>query len=219
MKFPRGSRLRWARWALATSMMVGGVGVTLMACEEEPERCGVGEVYCADFGTCINLSNSRDHCGACGNACGSGERCIMSECTQQCENNEFDCDSSVGGLECVNLNSDRDNCGACDNACADSEICNARTCQACVAPRVRCLNACVDLMSNFQHCGACETPCTGDTPYCECGECVVEETGMECPSPDADADIDADVDADVDADADMDADGDMDADADTDADL
>lgn len=51
------------------------------ACAGDPELCCVGE--------CVDINNSHDHCGACGNACGLNQICVEGGCVA--------CDVTCGG--------------------------------------------------------------------------------------------------------------------------
>lgn len=81
--------------------------------------CDAGYGCCN--GTCIDLTNDLNNCGACGNACS------FPHATSVCSNGTFvltgcaagfaDCDGNpANGCE-VEIADDQDNCGACGNVC------------------------------------------------------------------------------------------------------
>jgi hypothetical protein len=77
--------------------------------------CGTDNPYtaCCD-GRCVSTEISQNHCGACGNPCGSNEVCELgncvcaTDCQEECPPGTTWC-----GVECVNTKTDRDHCGGC----------------------------------------------------------------------------------------------------------
>jgi len=85
-------------------------------CRGSLTRCG---------GECVDLQTNIDHCGECGNSCGSGGLfCGDGEC--QCIEDEF---SNCSGT-CVDLSSSTEHCGSCGNSCGEMEVCKEATCQS-----------------------------------------------------------------------------------------
>jgi PKD repeat protein len=97
--------------ALTTTRCTGG------------QSCPIGQEDCGGF--CSDLSTDENNCGACGQACGSGELCISGACTVSCPSGQTDC-----GGSCVNTDTDANNCGGCGQTCAVGEFCVAGECAA-----------------------------------------------------------------------------------------
>jgi len=84
------------------------------------ELCPAGQQLCDS--RCVDLQQSNQHCGACGNACGGGAICSgAAGCV--CPNGLTFCAG-----ECVNPSSDASHCGACSTFCAIGASCNQGTC-------------------------------------------------------------------------------------------
>src|SRR5690606_6748919 len=76
-----------------------------------------------------DTSTSTDHCGACGNACATGEMCRFGFCLDpNCTIGTANCDMADPDCE-TNISNDPANCGACGNACANGEVCRFGQCQ------------------------------------------------------------------------------------------
>lgn len=61
------------------------LAVTLLAlsgCTKTEEKCLSSSTECS--GTCVNLDNDMDHCGACGNACTASQACFVGNCVEFC---------------------------------------------------------------------------------------------------------------------------------------
>ncbi|AKV00693.1 hypothetical protein AKJ09_07356 [Labilithrix luteola] len=128
---------------------------------------------------------SRDHCGACGNACPADQDClpdVYGEPKCMCPGNETYCAG-----ECVDLATNRFNCGSCGYACREgvslysSGICTFGTCSLrCVQGRADCNgnmeDDCeTDTNSDPQNCGVCGKVCDAIAGQaCVGGQCVVE---------------------------------------------
>ncbi len=82
--------------------------------------CGLGEVRCE--GRCVRPDREPDHCGGCGQRCGSGQVCAAGTCADRCEGPLAAC----AGL-CVDLRNDPDHCGGCRRSCA-SGLCRDGSC-------------------------------------------------------------------------------------------
>src|SRR4051812_18605302 len=93
--------------------------------DSNPEQTCLGtSTMCGD--TCANLVSDNDNCGACGNACGTGEVCDNSQCTAvvgECPTGQMSCSGT-----CKDTQVDSNNCGACDVACATGYTCGAGVC-------------------------------------------------------------------------------------------
>lgn len=95
--------------------------------------CGPGLIECG--ASCVDASRDPAHCGGCGRACASTERCSAgtcacdpagpSDCAPGCPVGTQDC-----GGSCVDLARDPRHCGACGDACAVDELCVSGGCQA-----------------------------------------------------------------------------------------
>jgi hypothetical protein len=147
--------------------------------------CDGDEVVCGAL--CIDLTDDRDHCGACGRACAADETCVAAACVPACAADEV-CDGF-----CVELDRDPANCGACRRWCDSDEICEAGECvracdqscedeAVCVAGAcqcregfVACNGKCVDLVTDESNCGECDRGCDGQP--CGGGECQPDDCG------------------------------------------
>jgi YVTN family beta-propeller protein len=65
--------------------------LALAACGSKEKTCAADERLCGN--TCVSVQTDALHCGACGNACGTGEACQAGACTQ--------CAASCTGGQCV----------------------------------------------------------------------------------------------------------------------
>jgi hypothetical protein len=91
------------------------------------EQCALNShTLCAGAGECANLSDSDDHCGSCGNTCGTNETCISGQCEGNCGSGETYC--SQQGI-CTDTDTDDSNCGSCGNTCGSGETCVSGQCQ------------------------------------------------------------------------------------------
>jgi parallel beta-helix repeat protein len=140
---------------------------------------GGGGTSCSDPLTlcgesCVDLSSDPNHCGSCGNVCGSAESCEAGVCTavSACQEPLVQC-----GDSCVDLASNALNCGDCGITCAENEVCSAGACASvCAEGLTQCGQECVDVNIHIFHCGGCDQPCeSGQT--CEQGRCVGTSTG------------------------------------------
>jgi hypothetical protein len=122
---------------------------------------------------CANLGIDEDNCGACGRACGVGERCTNGSCALVCPSGQTEC---VDG--CHDLTTDRLNCGTCGKTCAAGQVCSASQClTSCGAPFQLCNGACVNTSIDPANCGDCGKPCA-ENFHCIQGGCV-----PGCPAP------------------------------------
>ena len=111
--------------------------------------CPDGELDCD--GSCTVVLRDPANCGACGQACGTGQVCIDGACG--CPTGRTMCHG-----QCVSITSDVSNCGACGRACPAHQFCTAGTC-SCALGEEFCGGACVDTVSNPLNCGFCGVTC------------------------------------------------------------
>ena len=87
--------------------------------------CAAGRSCCG--GGCVDLQSDRNHCGACGNACGGRQACCSGMCVDT-RSNEMHCgrcgnactrggSPSCCGGNCVDVSDDSRHCGECNNSC------------------------------------------------------------------------------------------------------
>jgi hypothetical protein len=87
--------------------------------------CGAGGTRCGE--TCAILASDPRHCGACGNACATGQVCDLGRCAASCSAALMACAGA-----CVDLKSSDAHCGSCGAACGTGTSCAMGTC-ACPA--------------------------------------------------------------------------------------
>ncbi len=148
--------------------------------------CDTGLTSCAAEGgamVCANTRTDSNHCGACGQRCGSGQRCVNSACV--CETGETACGTGSAAF-CIDAQTDVRNCGACGNRCATQPNASGATCASAMC-RAVCSqgfgdcdsafgNGCeIDLGRNANHCGGCGMACpmeAGVQRVCVAGRCA-----------------------------------------------
>ncbi|MDC0680585.1 MXAN_6577-like cysteine-rich protein [Sorangium atrum] len=181
------------RSALSSAALLLAAGVVLAAsCAESPEASG----ECADGlsrcnGECVELQANAEHCGACGDACEEGQRCVEGRCGEGGGGEGGgDIGSGVGGGEgcregqtdcsgrCVNVEIDPRNCGDCDVACAEGRVCADGSC-ACAGDLTECDGACVDVRSDRLNCGECGSSCA-PAQQCVDGACTCPDGLADC---------------------------------------
>ena len=151
---------------LALALVAGSLGAWWFRtayCPQSQQRCD---------GVCVDLAQNNLHCGACGNPCGAGARCVAGVCSLSCTEGLSLCDSA-----CRDLSTDRANCGACGHGCASGEVCSAGRCAvSCGGGLSICGDACRDLRTDRANCGACRHACASGE-VCTAGHCVTSCAG------------------------------------------
>ncbi len=136
-----------------------------------------------------------DNCGACGNKCGAGQKCVVGEQDRpscMCDPGLTFCQTGekhgIPQGYCVDVSSSVGNCGACGNSCVafavglgQSPLCDFGKCA------VRCLDGWADCngsrsdgcetdtKSDPRNCGGCGITCDLSLGQaCVAGKCVVE---------------------------------------------
>lgn len=119
----------------------------------KPEPCPSGKTSCGQ--ACVDLQADTKHCGACNNACPSGEVCNSGKCEGTCKAPKTDCNGS-----CVDTQTNTSHCGGCGKACKPSESCTAGQCKSkCPSGEVSCNGVCVDTSKDSKNCGQCGNSC------------------------------------------------------------
>lgn len=155
------------------------------------EICGPSEDCCDDV--CTNISSTSAHCGACGSACPTDQRCSKGACV--CPTSTGDCD---GDDTCeTDLLRSNDHCGACGRVCEAGTTCSGGGCTcgstACKPGETCCGDPgneyCAALDTDTQNCGACGTVCARGE-VCNSGSCECEAGLANCDdNPDCETDI------------------------------
>jgi hypothetical protein len=151
----------------------GPGGCTMGSCHAGRADCNGSAVD----GCETELTTDRAHCGACGEACGSGQVCASGACVASCGVGLVSC-----GGACVDLANDPAHCRACDVTCPTvahaTAVCAAGRCGfVCHDTHADCdreaSNGCeVDLSASAVHCGRCDRACRAGEA-CAAGSCVV----------------------------------------------
>ncbi|MBN1770649.1 MAG: hypothetical protein JXB32_05265, partial [Deltaproteobacteria bacterium] len=140
-------------------------------------ECHVPQVECG--GACVDLQTDRAHCGACDEACETGEVCVDGACATSCPAGQDVCDD-----RCVELQTDRAHCGACDEACETGEVCVDGACAtSCPGAQIECGGSCIDPDTDRAYCGA-SGDCTGTEAGAACADgevCVDGACATSCP--------------------------------------
>jgi hypothetical protein len=144
------------------------------------DACDAGYASCdgqVSTGCETNTQTDSAHCGACGAACASGQRCADGICV---------CDPAAcrevggcrAGLGCqpTDFQSNPANCGTCGTVCRfahASARCESGTCVMgmCDTGWDDCdgqmdTGCEVNILTDNAHCGACGNACSGATPVC-----------------------------------------------------
>jgi hypothetical protein len=136
--------------------------------KKHKKKCKGGTLKCGKV--CVTASTDASNCGACGNACGSGQACVGGVCqsppsTGTCPTGQIRC-----GGGCVDPKSDESHCGGCGNACQGNLTCLSGTCGCADASDTQCGTLCVDTRDDDDHCGGCGTSCSA-SQTCVGGQC------------------------------------------------
>lgn len=173
------------------------------SCTPDSSPYGFGCTFTCkiDFGDCDklpasgcekNLSNDKEHCGACDYNCDTAlgtahgtTQCVNSVCQITCDPAWGNC--SVGNDGCETPIVTLQNCGACGVPCtpqhATGASCASATCTAsgCSSGWDNCntnwSDGCEQQTNTLQHCGACNTACTapvGGSADCSSGSCQTQ---------------------------------------------
>ena len=154
----------------------------ILSCDENFENCdGIISNGCE-----VNILNSNNHCGDCGNICHESSICIEGSCV--CVDQSLDCDSNTqNGCETDGKN-DMNNCGGCGVRCPQSQsffsICSNGKCieNQCSNGLGNCDlqggNGCeTNLLISSYNCGACGKTCSllPNVNYATCtnGNCEI----------------------------------------------
>ncbi|MBO4350392.1 MAG: SH3 domain-containing protein [Proteobacteria bacterium] len=145
-------------------------------------KCKSG--YSACSGSCFNLTNDANNCGACGNKCSAPSHgsatCSSSKCGIKCDSGYTNCSG-----KCLNLTNDANNCGACGNKCSapthGSATCSSSKCGIkCDSGYTNCSGKCLNLTNDVNNCGACGNKCP--TPANGTATCSDSKCGVKCDS-------------------------------------
>ncbi|WP_437290010.1 MXAN_6577-like cysteine-rich protein [Sorangium sp. So ce406] len=171
------------RYALspAVSWLPAAVLAVTSACSSEVASEPICDApYSNCGGVCVALRSDRDHCGACGNECSSGELCVAGACEARPPQG-----AGVGGSDGV---PGGDGGGPEDDGGAGGDP------AACDETRYvkRCDGACVDTRTDPDHCGRCGQACDPGRA-CAGGRCqpICREGFTECAGACVDLDADA----------------------------
>ncbi len=163
--------------------------VDTTVCVPLSEICNGADDDCDDSADeDFDLSSDIDHCGACGNACGTANgaaRCDGGTCRVNCNPGFADC-NGISGDGCEADISTATDCGGCGAACAaPTPLCESTgddtfACAAdCAAGTTLCGSSCVDTSESASHCGSCGNRCdnvagasNGATPVCAASSCT-----------------------------------------------
>ena len=156
-------------------------------CLDEAGQPAEGQMACD--GVCQTL-NSQEHCGACGNACGSWQTCTEGLCVDipcEDENGELLSGQKACDGKCIDVTGDLANCGGCGVACESDQKCVSGKCVPktyieCGETQMACFGTCTDILSDVRNCGTCGRSClTGE--ICANGTCELDcgaLTKIEC---------------------------------------
>ncbi len=158
----------------------GGDGGSGDGAADSGPRCEAAEVLCG--AECVDTQSDPSHCGACDDACGSGEVCNMGSCALSCGGQTpTECD---GG--CFDLDTSRQHCGACGNACGAGEVCVDGACTtSCPDGQIVCDGRCIDPNTDRAFCGA-SGDCAGDNAGSACTDgqvCDMGSCAASCSAP------------------------------------
>jgi hypothetical protein len=170
---------------LASCLLTCGTSQTrfsIPVCDEAGCHCYIpGFTICNHV--CVNLGFDHDNCGACGNACDSGDVCANGSCGSSC-GQAMQC-----GDRCQYDTSPYD-CGGCGKRC--DVACENGACVGMLPPDMQCSDGltncsgvCVDIAHDLNNCGGCGQRCDSDSTCfiqlgagmcCDAGNQVCGET-------------------------------------------
>lgn len=142
--------------------MVEGGAMSEAGAGPGPMNCFPGLTNCD--GECVNTDNNEDNCGACGNACDSGEVCDGNgNCEAGCNQGLVLC-----GGQCIDPDTSEDYCGASGDCsdmgdgnssgvtCEGDEVCdgNGECSIECDPGLIVCDGQCIDPDTDDNYCGA-----------------------------------------------------------------
>lgn len=168
--------------------ILAGVSLSVWGCSESgadegdgADPCGAAEL-CGD--RCVSVADDLQHCGACDQACGTGQTCAQGACA--CMGELSSC-----GASCTNLQTDGANCGQCGNACPTTLVCSLGQCaDHCADGLTECGTSCTDTDTDVTNCGGCGTACAPGMA-CTDGACTcaggLSLCGTSCVNTDTDA--------------------------------
>ncbi len=142
----------------ASAECVRGV-CSLVACVN-----GFGDCNGRNDDGCEVTLNEAANCGACGNRCPTGGRCIGGRCDTGCPAPTSLC----FGL-CYDLSMSLANCGTCGRTCPRTGTCSGGICcNGFVTGNCDGIeaNGCETTLDTRENCGACGNRCPAARPYC-----------------------------------------------------
>lgn len=131
------------------------------------------------FDVCRGLDADPAHCGACDNACFSGEECIRGTC---CAPTDADCDGERATACETDLLTSSSHCGACGNPCPMGASCVDGAC-VCPTGQAVCGASCADISRDSLNCGRCGRACGAGAECLEgsCLDCVSDDPPFSFP--------------------------------------
>jgi hypothetical protein len=138
-------------------------------------------------GSCSDLQDDRDNCGACGIECGAGTVCADGRCSATC--GALDTCVLDAGTYCANTNTDNANCGTCGTACPAGTVCLGGECGLTCGALATCspdggTPYCAKTDTDNANCGTCGhgcgagTVCAGGTCQTTCGGSLIDCSGV-----------------------------------------
>ena len=140
-------------------------GRCLDECPEDLSACN---------GACTDLSDDEQHCGECGNVCGSGSTCFQGACVEEPGDAGAEGDASMDGAagDAGDANADgaagdagdADMDGAASDAGSDGAAGDGATeagpDAGCSPPLQACNGICTDVSTDPENCGDCDVVCS-----------------------------------------------------------